>query len=191
VRAAAPRAFVPFVLACSVWLGALAVLALRGAFDGAAVPAPALAGGPALAMILVAFAIPRSRRVLDALPLQTLTYLHLVRAGVEFVLFGLAMDHLLPVALTFAGRNFDIAAGFTAPIFGALAFAGGRPARGPLIAWNVIALGLLAYIVSLAARSGAHVLVELPFVWLPGFVVPIVAGSHLVALRQLLARPST
>ncbi len=188
VRAAAPRALVPFAVGACAWLALLAGLALRGVLDGPVLPAFAIVGGPPLGAILLAFALPGGRRLIDALPLPTLTYLHLVRAGVGFVMFGLAIDHHLPVAMTFAGRNLDIAIGFTAPIFATLAFPGGRPARGPLRLWNLISLAVLGYLVGLIATAGNHTLVEVPFVWLPGFVVPIVLGAHLVAFRQLRTR---
>ncbi|HET9989771.1 MAG TPA: hypothetical protein VFQ65_14665 [Kofleriaceae bacterium] len=185
VRSASPRAVVPIVLAACAWLGVLAVLALRGVFDH--LPPPA-AGAPLLVVIVVAQLVPAGRRFCDRLPLVTLTYLHLVRAGVEFCLFGLAMDHLLPTEMTFAGSNFDIAVGFTAPVFGNLGFPGGAPARGPLVIWNLIALGLLAHVVGQAALAHPHVILEWPWIWLPGFVVPIVAGAHLITLRRLISK---
>jgi hypothetical protein len=184
VRAASPRAFTPFIVATVVWLGVLAVLASRGMFDD--LPPP-VAGVPVFAVIVVAQIVPSGRRFCDRLPLVTLTYLHLVRAGVEFCLFGLAMDHMLPVELTFAGGNFDIAVGFTAPLFGNLGFPGGRPARGPLIIWNLVALGFLVHIVGQVVGVHPHVIFEWPWIWLPGFVVPIVAGAHVITLRRLIA----
>src|SRR4051812_25303970 len=100
VRAASPRARVPFLVVACAWLGVLTVLALRGVFDQ--LPPPA-AGTPLLALIIVAQIVPAGRRFCDRLPLPTLTYLHVVRAGVEFCLFGLAIGHLLSSDLTFAG----------------------------------------------------------------------------------------
>ena len=184
VRAASPRAVVPVVVAACVWLGALTVLAWRGTFDH--LPPPA-AGVPLLALIVVAQLVPATRRFCDRLPLATLTYLHLVRAGVEFCLFGLAMDHLVPSEMTFAGRNFDIAIAFTAPLFGNLGFPDGRPARGPLIIWNLIALGMLGHVVGQAMLAQPHALATWPWVWLPGFIVPIVAGAHVISLRRLIS----
>lgn len=188
VRVANRRAVIPVAAAACAWLAVTAILAARGAYDHAPVPGPLAAGGPVLAATLIALIVPASRRVLAELPLQTLTYLHVVRAGVEFVLFGLAIDHQLPLELTFAGRNFDIAVGFTAPVIATLAFGGGRPARGPLIVWNLISLGLLVHIVGAAVASHSHVVLEWPFIWLPGFIVPVVASAHLVTLWRLTRR---
>ncbi|HEY6037325.1 MAG TPA: hypothetical protein VIV58_23755 [Kofleriaceae bacterium] len=184
VRAASPRAVTPFVVAMCAWLVAVAVLASRGTFEQLPLPA---AGAPLLVAIVIAQLVPASRRFCDRLPLPVLTYLHVVRAGVELCLFGLAMGHLLSSELTFAGSNFDIVIGFTAPVFGNLAFPAGRPARGPLAIWNLVALGFLVHIVARVAIAQPHVILTWPWVWLPGFVVPVVAGAHLITLRRLAA----
>lgn len=185
VRAASPRALAPFVVVACAWLAALAVLAWRGVFDQ--LPPPA-AGVPLLAVMVVAQIVPAARRFCDRLPIPTLTYLHVVRSGVEFCLFGLAMAHLVPSALTFAGSNYDIVVGFTAPLFGNLGFPGGRPARGPLIIWNLVALGFLVHVVVQVASAQPHVILTWPWIWLPGFVVPVVVGAHLITLRRLVAQ---
>lgn len=185
VRAGSPRAVVPVVVVAGAWLGALPVLAWRGVFDH--LPPPA-AGVPLLAVIVLAQIVPAARRFCDRLPIPTLTYLHVVRAGVELCLFGLAMSHLLPAALTFAGGNYDIVVGFTAPLFGNLGFPGGRPARGPLIIWNLVALGFLVHVVVQVASAQPHVILTWPWIWLPGFVVPVVVGAHLITLRRLVAQ---
>ncbi|MFT3695542.1 MAG: hypothetical protein QM831_20570 [Kofleriaceae bacterium] len=190
VAVAAPKARWPFVIGACAWLAVTAVLHDR---------LPVVAVPPVVAIVVMMLF---ARRFTAALPLQTLTYLHLVRAGVEFVLFGLAMDKLIPKEMSFAGRNFDIIIGFTAPLFGNLAFLGKTPARGPLIIWNLIALAFLVHIVVVAVLSAPTPLQQWnfdrpnlavltwPFVWLPGFIVPVVLASHLVSLKQLIAQRS-
>jgi len=185
VRKVSPRAVMPFLAFVAVWLAVLAVLASRGVFEELPVPA---AGAPLLLLIVIAQVVPASRRFCDQLPLPTLTYLHVIRSGVEFCLFGLAMSHLISSALTFSGSNFDIVIGFTAPLFGNLAFPGGRPARGPLAIWNLVALGFLVHIVAQVAIAQPHVIFTWPWIWLPGFIVPMIAGAHLITLRRLAAR---
>jgi hypothetical protein len=198
VGIAAPRAKLPFLIGALVWLAILGVLAYRGFFLETTATPPHLlvAVAPPLVAIVVMFVA--GRRFVDALPLQTLTYLHVVRAGVEFVLFGLAMSKLVPSNMTFAGHNFDIVIGFTAPVLGNLAFLDPTPARKPLLVWNVIAFAFLVHIVVVAVLSAPLpfqqfsfdrpniAILQFPFVWLPGFVVPIVLASHLVAFRRLL-----
>jgi hypothetical protein len=67
-----------------------------------------------------------------------------------------------------------------------------------MLTWHLAALGLLLTIVVLALLSAPTPLQQLafeqpnvavmqfPFVWLPVFVVPVVAFTHVVALRRLL-----
>ncbi|CAN5633301.1 hypothetical protein BH11MYX1_BH11MYX1_03030 [soil metagenome] len=191
-----------FVIAAGVWLALLAVLALRGFFRDTTTMPPhfALALAVPMVAIVATFVTPGGSRFIDALPLQMLTYLSVVRFGVELVLFGLAMDHLVPKDMTFIGHNFDIISGFSAPIMGALAFGGGKPARGPLLVWNMIAFALLVHVVVVAVLSAPLpfqqfnfdrpnvAVLDWPFVWLPGFVVPMALFCHLVAFRQLAKR---
>lgn len=200
VGRAAPRAKLPFLIASIAWLAVLGVLAARGFFEDTTTTPPHLivAVGPPIVAIVVMFAI--GRRFVEALPLQTLTYLHLVRAGVELVLFGLAMSRLVPTDMTFAGHNFDIVVGFTAPVLGNLAFSAGVPAKRPLLVWNLIGLAFLVHIVVVAVLSAPLpfqqfnfdrpnvAILQFPFVWLPGYIVPIVLASHLVAFRRLFRR---
>jgi hypothetical protein len=200
VGRAAPRAKWAFTIGSIAWLAVLGVLGARGFFEDTAAMPPHLlvAVGPPMVAIVVMFAI--GRRFVDALPLQTLTYLHTVRAGVELALFGLAMSKLVPTDMTFAGHNFDIAIGFTAPVLGNLAFTAGVPAKRPLLVWNLIAFVFLVHIVVVAVLSAPLpfqqfnfdrpnvAILQFPFVWLPGYIVPIVLASHLVALRRLTRR---
>ncbi|SHI83432.1 hypothetical protein SAMN02745146_1651 [Hymenobacter daecheongensis DSM 21074] len=139
----------------------------------------------------------RGHALTDRLSLPALTALSMVRVPVEIVLYALAGQHLVPELMTFAGRNFDIVAGLTAPV-AAYAYARGGLGRRGLLAWHLAALALLTTIVGLALLSAPTPLqrlafaqpnvaiLQFPFVWLPVFVVPVVAFTHLVALRRLV-----
>jgi hypothetical protein len=105
--------------------------------------------------------------------------------------------------MTFAGRNFDIAAGVTAPIVALLAFRNGQPRRGVLLAWNVVCLGLVLNIAVLGMLSAPTPFQQLgfdqpnvavlrtPFIWLPALIVPAVILAHVAAIRQLLRTRGT
>ncbi|MEL6848546.1 MAG: hypothetical protein AAFP92_08510, partial [Bacteroidota bacterium] len=102
-----------------------------------------------------------------------------------------------PEIMTFAGRNFDIIAGITAPLVAYFGYQKGQMSKGLLIAWNVLCLGLLLTIVSLAvlalptsfqqiAMDSPNVaVINFPYIWLPVVIVPIVMFTHFVSLRQL------
>jgi hypothetical protein len=118
---------------------------------------------------------------------------------VEIVLLWLFFAGTVPQSMTFEGRNFDILSGILSPVVWFFAFRRGRKNRWLLIAYNVLALGLLFNIVSIAVRAMPSPAFDIssgqpnlavayfPYIWLPAIVVPIVLFSHLAALWKLLA----
>lgn len=154
---------------------------------------------PAVGLIIAYFVFFRETFI-EKLSLKHLTLLHTVRFPVELVLLWLFQAGQAPQLMTFEGWNFDIFSGVTAPITYFLAFRKGGVNRTLLIVWNVVALGLLANIVTLAVLSFQSPMQRLafeqpnvgvtflPFIWLPAIIVPIVLFSHLASLWQLIAR---
>jgi hypothetical protein len=154
--------------------------------------------GPPLLLMLLLFLTKSGRKFIDSLSLPILTHLHVVRLFVEIGLYLLFIYKFVPELMTFEGRNFDIVAGVTAPIVAYLAFVTRKIGRGGLLAWNVICLLLVLNIVIngiLAAPTPFQQfgfeqpntgVLYFPFTWLPGFIVPVVIFSHLVAIRRLL-----
>jgi hypothetical protein len=183
------------------WLFIQAVLAYNGFFqDFTVVPPRTFAFGPMPFFILAFLYLIFFRKFLADLPLTVLTWIHVIRIPVELVLLWLSENRLVPIEMTFEGRNFDILSGITGPIVYFLAFRGGRINRPLLIAWNIAALALLTNIVTIAVLafpspfqtiglSQPNVGVTyFPFVWLPSVVVPIVFFCHVVSLWRLVSR---
>jgi hypothetical protein len=158
---------------------------------------------PSLVLIILLFIISGGRKFMDRLDIKTLTLLHVIRIPVEIVLFFLFLQKAIPGIMTFEGRNFDILSGLTAPLIFYFGFVRKSIARQWIIAWNFLCLALLINIVATAVLSAPFPFQQLafdqpniaifhfPFVWLPGFIVPVVLLSHLVSLRQLLTRTKT
>lgn len=200
IRKAMP-AKAPFVLlGLLVWLALPGVLASQDFFTkfDAMPPRLMLVLVPTIGLSVALFLLPAGRQFYDALPLQTLTYLHIIRIPVEFVLFQLFINHQIPEMMTFEGSNFDILSGITAPIVAYVAFQQHRLTPRWLLVWNVVCLGLLLTILTIAILSFPVPFQQLnfdqpnvgvakfPFIWLPGFVVPVVGLSHVIAIRQLI-----
>jgi len=114
-------------------------------------------------------------------------------------LFLLSTHKLVPELMTFAGRNFDILSGITAPIMYFICFRNSQlKGRMLLLVWNFICLGLLLNIVINAILAAPFpfqqfafdqpniAVLYFPFTWLPFFIVMIVLYSHLAAIRQLI-----
>jgi hypothetical protein len=181
------------------WLLFQAVAALGGFYQVTDVLPPRiflLGAFPAILLIIAYFIFFRARFI-EPLPLKVLTWLHVIRIPVELSLLWLFQNALVPRAMTFEGRNFDILSGLTAPVVAWLAFRGGKVNRPLLIVWNVLALGLLVNIVTIAVlafpspiqriafEQPNFAIMYFPFNWLPSVVVPIVLFSHLAALWKL------
>jgi hypothetical protein len=154
--------------------------------------------GPPLILIIILFLSEKGKAYIDALDLESLTYLHSIRIPVEIVLYWLYMNGEVPALMTFEGRNFDILSGISAPIIAYISFKGKFTKYKLLLAWNIICLGLLFNIVINALLSAPFpfqqfafeqpniAVLYFPFVWLPCCVVPIVLLSHLASIRKIL-----
>ncbi|GAB3887865.1 hypothetical protein [Spirosoma agri] len=199
VHRSSPKLARPVLLGLLLWLTLLGVLASQDFFTTLnTVPTRLMLGLlPPLLFISGLFMSAGGRRFVDALPLATLTYLNSVRVFVELVLFGLYVHHQVPELMTFEGRNFDILAGLTAPIIAYFSFNRPTLSKRWLFIWNVMALLLLLNIVTNAILSAPLPfqqfsfeqpnvgILKFPFIWLPGFVVPVVLFGHFVSLRRL------
>lgn len=186
------------------WLLLQAIVAYTGFYTvtNSMPPRFVLLVGPPLILIALLFFTRKGRNYLDTLDHKMLILLHTVRIPVEITLYFLFVYEAVPRLMTFEGRNLDILSGLTAPLMYYLVFIRKTGGRKLLIGWNIVCLVLLFNIVInavLAApfpfqqfafdRPNVGVL-YFPFVWLPGFIVPLVLLSHLVSLRQLLVNNS-
>lgn len=134
--------------------------------------------------------------VLKQIPPSNLIRIQTFRVFVEIVLWLLFLDGVLPVQMSFEGRNFDVLAGLTAPIIAWLT-ATNRISKTGLMLWNIACLALLVNIVTIAILSTptplrmfmndpANIIVAyFPSSWLPGLLVPLAYSLHLFSLRQL------
>lgn len=184
------------------WLIIQATLSLAGVYalnEAARPPRIVLLGIlPTILVIATLLTTAAGRRFMDSLPLANLTYLNVVRIFVEVVLYWLFLHKAVPELMTFAGRNFDILAGLTAPLVAYFGFRRGIPNQRLLLVWNLLCLGLLLNIVVSALLSAPTpfqrfafeqpniAIAYFPFSWLPTFVVPVVLLSHLASIRQLV-----
>lgn len=153
---------------------------------------------PTIVFMVVLFNMESGRQFIDSLDIKWLTILHIVRIPVEFCLLWLFVHGSVPEVMTFEGRNFDILAGLTAPIIYYFGFVKKKIGRVGLLIWNVICLGLLFNIIIHAVLAAPLPFQQIafeqpnigvlyfPFVWLPGFIVPVVMFSHFVAIRRFL-----
>jgi hypothetical protein len=183
-----------FVLA--LWVALPALLARQGRLDTYA-PLPTL--GTALFVLLTAGTValassPWGRWCAQAIGPAALVGYQLFRLPLELLLHALYEQGVIPVQMTYSGRNFDILTALLAvPV--ALLLRAGRCPRWLLLAWNVLGLVLLVNILAVAilstpapfrafANEPANLLPStFPFVWLPTLLVQAALFGHLLVLR--------
>ncbi len=134
--------------------------------------------------------------IIPHINLIVLTQLQVFRVFVEIVLWLLFIQNRLPEQMTFEGQNFDIIAGITS-LLAARFFLN---SRGWMIGWNIIGLGLLINIVSIAILSmptslrvfenepANTIVTQFPFIFLPAFLVPLAYILHFLSLKKLLMK---
>lgn len=152
-----------------------------------------------LVPILAGLASARSQRGrawLAATPAAWLIGLQAFRLPLELLLWRLHAEGLMPARMTFAGRNFDILVGATAPAFAWLATRGRLP-RWAEAGWHVAGFALLLNVGTIAFQSVPSPLRQyfddvpltlpatFPWIWLPALLVPIAFLSHVFGLARL------
>jgi hypothetical protein len=154
---------------------------------------------PWLILIIVLFNVKSGQAFIDGLRIEWLTILHVVRIPVEITLYLILLAKLIPEAMTFEGRNWDILSGISAPIIYYLNKTK-KANNKVLLIWNFVCLGLLLNVVIIGVLSAKTPFQQLafeqpnigvtyfPFVLLPSLVVPLVLFAHLVAVRHLFKK---
>jgi hypothetical protein len=182
-----------------LYLAVPAALARAGALDRYnPLPAPALVLVLALTIVTVATALsPFGRRLASSVGVAALIGFQSFRVAVEWLLHRLFAEGVIPVEMTYAGRNFDIVSGLTAAAIGTWLASGHRLPRGWLLAWNCVGLMLLVNIVTIAVlatpvsfrqiTAGPPNLLPstFPYVWLPTVLVQAALLGHLLIFRAL------
>jgi hypothetical protein len=169
-------------------------------------PGIAFLFGPVL-LFLVVFVVfvvrsPAGARLALAVPLWIIVGAQCFRIGVELFLHQLWIGGLVPKMLTFEGANVDIYIGASAPL---IAWLSTRQRLGMKIAlaWNVLGLLSLANVVIRAVLTAPgpfnliHAAVPnrmmgtFPFIFIPGFFVPLAVSLHVLAIRRIIIRVRT
>jgi len=149
--------------------------------------------------VVIALLFITSKKVTEILrhiPPENLIRLQSFRFFVEVLLWTLFLSDLLPVQMTFEGKNFDILAGISAPVIAVLT-SKGRLSKAGIIIWNVVCLALLINIVAIAILStpspwrvfmnepANYIVTWFPISLLPGFLVPLAYYLHFMSLKQI------
>jgi len=185
----------PFLFITLAWICILAFLSLsdHDTLTKSLLPIFPLITIPPALLVIVIFFTKKGKEFVRSLNIKTLMILHFVRILIELGLFCLAVYKVVPVLLTFEGRNWDILIGISAfaiYYFGFVRFKLNKPV---ILIWNVIGLAFLFNIVFntvytvLVLKPLNFALGYFPFFLLPSLIVPLVMFSHLASIKQILS----
>jgi hypothetical protein len=186
-----------------IWLIYVGLLGYLGVIGNATIRPPGIAFIFVPVVLFLAFFIVRVRSSAAlAFPLWIILGTQSFRIVVELFLHQLWIEGLIPRMLTFAGANADIYIGASAPLIAWLSTRGRLGMRITLL-WNVLGLLALANVVTRAVltTSGPLNLIhtevpnllfgKFPYMFIPGFFVPLAIVLHVLAIRAISSRLHT
>jgi hypothetical protein len=188
------------VIVLGTWAIFISYFAFRGFFSNFSTFPPRMAivfVVPLVAILFLTFS-RKLKEILLHLPPEKIIRLQVFRVFVEILIWMLLLQKLLPIQMSFEGRNFDILTGLTAPV---VAWLIARKKWSPAltIAWNVAGLVLLFNIIVIAILSmpspirhfmnepANTIVTTFPFIWLPGLLVPLAYALHFFSIRQIFS----
>lgn len=192
------------IASISLWTLLLVVLSFSGFFSDFSKmpPKPLFALLLPLPFIILFTFSTSGKQLLLAVPPHWLIYMQTFRIAVEILLLLAFLKKLLPVQMTFEGRNFDILTGILAIPAGYLVAQKKLKAKWTILLFNIIGILLLMNILAIAVLSmpipiryfinepANTIVAEFPFILLPGVLVPIAYSFHIFSLRQLQIQKS-
>ena len=153
---------------------------------------------PPMVFLLLIFISQQFHDLCEGLDNFWFVYPQSFRIILEFIFWLLYRYHIIPIQMTFAGGNYDIIIGLTAPVVAYYCF--NRKIWPPVVAlvWNFLGLGWLFYIMIVSVLSTPYSFryfmnepantlpFHFPFVWLPAVVAPFALLLHLLSIRRLI-----
>jgi len=194
-------AYLPVVrslLACVLWLAIAGQMAHEGWLRdfNSTWPAFALLFICAVALAFALAFSPLGRRLLQGVGPALLVAFQAIRVPIEAFVHQLYQAGYAPVQVTYAGLNFDIFSGLTAPAMAWLVWRA-KAGNAMLLSWNTFCLLLLFNSFSLTVFSMPTplrlfaneptylALTYSPFVWLPTFLLPVALLGQLLVFRWI------
>ena len=184
-------------IAAAAWLGFAALLAARGVLRMWGPPTMGLVLVPSLLLPIALAASPLGSRFVRTIPIAWLVGFQGFRVLVELLLHRAYVEGLMPVQMSYAGRNFDVVSGITALLVAGW-LASGRRSTALVTLWNLLGIALLANIVIVALLSAPTPfrafasdppnvwITRAPWVWLPAAMVFAAVLGHALVTRWLV-----
>jgi len=194
-----------FLVIVSVWILLLSLLSLSGLLNDFSNFPPRM-----MLVMLVPFTLivwfvvsSHSNNLLSRVPASWIIKMQGFRVIVELFLWWAYLDQVVPVQMTFEGRNFDILVGLSAPLVSLWWLKPSNQRLQWVLIWNVVGLILLFNIVVVAVLSmptpmqyffnepANTVVASFPWVLLPGILVTLAFALHLLSIKQMIKMMKT
>lgn len=198
VRAVRPARAGRALIAAAAWLGVTYALAANGVLHFAPPPTMVVLLAASLALAVGIGLSPLGRALATGLPLAALVGYQAFRIVVELLLHRAWTEGLMPVQMSYAGRNVDILSGLGAVVVGTWLLVARRPpSRAVVFGWNTLSLGFLVNILVVAFLSAPTPfrrfwnqpantwITQAPWVWLPSVMVVAALLGHVLVYRRL------
>jgi hypothetical protein len=152
----------------------------------------------AVGVVVLVFS-PLGRELTASASLAGLVLFQSFRFPLELLMHRAYQEGLMPVQMSYHGRNLDILTGMSALVLGSILLWRPLP-RALLWLWNLSGLGLLINVVGVAILSTPSPfrqfhndppniwVLEMPFVWLPTVMVLAALFGHLAVGRKLYGK---
>lgn len=191
---------IKFLILVSLWMLLLTLLSLIGYLSdfSSFPPRMILVIVPPMALIVWYVLSSYSNELVSKVPAVWIVKMQGFRVVVELFLWWAFIDQVIPIQMTFEGRNFDILVGLSAPLISIWWLKSGQQKPWRVIIWNVVGLILLFNIVIIAVLSmptpnqyffnePANTLVAtFPWIFLPGILVMLAFALHLLSIKQMI-----
>ena len=150
-----------------------------------------------LPLVLVTAFSKRFKEMALTIPEHWLIRFQAFRIFVELILWQAFAKNVLPVQMTFEGRNWDIASGVLALVVAWMVLHKRNNYRTIAIAYNIIGIGLLLNVLIVAFLSmptplryfmnepTVEKVGQFPMIYLPSVLVVLAYSFHIFSLRQL------
>ena len=189
------KALNTFLFIVAIWLIYINYLSRSSLLVDLGIPPrmPLMVILPTLIASILITGLKSFRSILQNTPAWLPVYFQSFRILVELLIFGAYLNGVLPQRVTFEGLNFDIIVGISAPIIAYL-YMKKKISALFLLSWNVFGLLILTltgyafltafYQYDFATISQNTEFFHIPYLLLPGVLLPLAIFLHIFSLRQ-------
>lgn len=193
----ARKRIIQYFIFISAWLSYVYLLSTSGFLNNFDLPPrmPLMIVIPVIIFMILITRRSYFKKLIEEIPDSFLTGIQSFRILVELLIYGAFLNGIFPERATFAGLNFDILVGVSAPIIAFLCAKSIIRKRGILL-WNFISLSILTvtvysfissyFFLGFADDANSGELVSFPYILLPSVLLPFAIFYHILSIRKHL-----